>query len=63
MREYVIGLTDKMLKTLGMEKTKARKHELIRCRDCANFYEKCCLLTHYPCLERDFCSWAERKEE
>ncbi len=41
-----------------------RQPELVRCKDCANYHEgKFCILTKFPCRDRDYCSWAEKEEE
>ena len=63
MREYIIQMTDKMLKALGMPEKRAKKHELIRCRNCYHYHEgRYCILTQFPCRDRDYCSWAEKEE-
>lgn len=68
MGEYIIEITDDVLRSLGWTPKEAEKHRLVRCKDCRYY---CADIER--CSENDFdirrwepndyCSAAERKEE
>lgn len=50
--------------TIATEQRAYRRERVVRCRDCAYYFEGDCLLLHVamPDMDGGFCSWGEPRE-